>query len=73
MERKTLFFSKKIDIQRTNILRLSNLKAPSKDKRHLKASYNVDDVIERAPRDDNGNVALMVQGAEQDFVLHFAI
>ena len=65
------FFSKK-DIQRTNILRLSNSKAPSKGKRYLLTSYNVDDVTKRAPRDDNGNVTLMAQGAKQDFILHFA-
>ena len=35
-------------------------------------SYNVNDVTERAPRDDNGNVTLMAQVAKQDFILHFA-
>ena len=68
---KLFFFSKK-DIQRKNILRLSNSKAPSKGKRYLLTSYNVDDVTERAPCDDNGNVTLMAQGAKQDFILHFA-
>ena len=65
------FFPKK-DIQRTNILRISNSKAPSKGKRYLLTSYNVDDVTEHAPRDDNGYVTLMAQGAKQDFILHFA-
>ena len=68
---KYSFFPKK-DIQRTNILRLSNSKAPSKGKRYLLTSYNVNDVTERAPRDDNSNVTLMAQGAEQDFISHFA-
>ena len=67
---KIFFFSKK-DIQRTNILRLSNSKAPIKGKQYLLTSYNVNDVTERAPRDDNCNVALMAQGAKQDFILHF--
>ena len=62
----------KKDNLRTNTLRLSNLKAPSKGKRYLLTSYNVDDVTERAPRDDNGNVTLMAQGAKQDLILHFA-
>ena len=66
-----LFYPKK-DIQRAHILRLSNSKAPSKGRPHLLTSYNVDDVIERAPRDDYGNVTLMAQGAKQDFILHFA-
>ena len=34
--------------------------------------YNVNDVTKRTPRDDNGNVTLMAQGATQDFILHFA-
>ena len=50
---KYSFFLKK-DIQRTNILHLSNSKTPSKGKRYLLTSYNVDDVTECAPRDDNG-------------------
>ena len=62
----------KKDIQRTNILRLSNSKVPSKGKRYLLTSNNVNDVTEGAPRDDNGNVTLMAQGAKQDFILHFA-
>ena len=53
-------------------MRLGNPKAPSKDKRYLLTSYNVNDVTERAPRDENGNVTLMAQGARQDFILHFA-
>ena len=35
-------------------------------------SYNVNDVTERAPHVDNGNVTLMAQVAKQDFILHFA-
>ena len=69
---KIFFFSKKKDIQRTNILRLSTYKAPSKGKRYLLTSYNVNDVIKRASRDDYGNVTLKAQGAEQDFIFHFA-
>ena len=52
-------------------MRLSNLKAPSKGKRYLLTSYNVNDFTERVPRDDNGNVTPMAQGAKQDFILHF--
>ena len=47
-------------------------KKPSKGKRYLLTSYNVNDVTERAPRDDNGNVTLMAQVAKQDFILNFA-
>ena len=68
---KYSFFPKQ-DIQRTDILRLSNSKAPSKGKHYLLTSYNVNDVTDHAPRDDNGNVTLMAQGAKQDFILHFA-
>ena len=68
---KYSFFSKN-DIQRTNILRPSNSKTPSKGKRYLLTSYNVNDVTERAPCDDNGNVTLMAQVAKEDFILHFA-
>ena len=46
---------------------------PSKDKRNLLTSYNVDDVTERAPHDDIGNMTLMAQGAKEDFILHFAL
>ena len=60
------------DIQRINKLHLSNSNAPSKGKRYLLTSYNVNDVTERAPRDDNCNVTLMAKGAKQDFILHFA-
>ena len=62
----------KNDAQRTHILRLDNSNSLSKDKRYLLTSYSVNDVTERAPRDDNGNVTLMAQGAQQDFILHFA-
>ena len=68
---KYSFFSKK-DIQRTNILRLSNSKAPIKGKRYLLTSHNIDDFIKCAPSDDNGYVTQMAQGAKQDFNLHFA-
>ena len=67
-----IFFIQKKDIQRTNTLRLSISKAPSKGKRYLLTSYNVNDVTERAPRDDNVNVTLMTQGGKEDFILHFA-
>ena len=56
----------------TNKLRISNSKAPSKGKRYLLTSYNVNDVTERAPRDDDGNMTLMAHRAKQDFILHFA-
>ena len=59
----------------TNILRLSNQKAPSKVKHYilyLLTSYNVNDVTERAPRDENGNVTLVAQRAKQEFILHIA-
>ena len=55
---KYSFFPKN-DIQRTNILRLSNSKTPGKGKCYLLTSYNVNYVTERAPRDDNGNMTLM--------------
>ena len=69
---KIFFFSPKNDIQRTNILRPSDSKTPSKVKRYLLTSYMVNDITKRAPRDDNGNVTLMAQVAKQDFILHFA-
>ena len=72
MGRVKYYFIPKKDIQRANKLRLSNSKAPSKGKPYLLASYNVNDVTERAPRDNNGNVTLMAQGGMQDFILHFA-
>ena len=72
MGRVKYSFFKKKDIQRSNILRLSNSKAQSKGKRYLLTSYNVNDVTERAPRDDNGNATLMAQGTEQDFIFHSA-
>ena len=72
MGRVKYFFIPKRDIQRANKLRLSISKARSKGKRYLLTSYNVYDVIQRAPRDDNGKVTLMAQGDMQDFILHFA-
>ena len=72
MGRVKYFFSKNIYLK-DKILRLSNSKAPSTDTLYLLTSYNVDDVTERASRDDNENVTLMAQGAKQDFILHFAI
>ena len=69
---KIFFFIQKKDIQRAHILRLSNSKAPSKVKHYLLMSYNVNDVTERAPRDENGNVTLMTQGAKQELILHIA-
>ena len=66
---KKLFFRKRI--QSTNIWCLSNSKSPSKGKRYLLTSYNVNDVTECAPREKNDNVMLMAQGAKQDFNLHF--
>ena len=54
------------------MLRLGNPRAPSKVKRYLLSLYNVNDVTERAPRDENGNVTLMAQGAKQEFILHIA-
>ena len=54
------------------MLRLGNPKAPRKVKRYLLTSYNVNDVTERAPRDENGNVTLMAQGAKEEFILHIS-
>ena len=69
---KIFYFPKK-RYSKTNILRLSNSKAPNKGKPYLLPSYNVNDVTESAPRDDNFcNVTLMAQGDMQDFILHFA-
>ena len=59
MGRVKYSFIPKKDNQRTNILRLRNSKAPSKDKRYLLKSYSVNDVTERAMCDDKGNVTLM--------------
>ena len=67
MGRVKYFFSKK-ETQRIDILCLSNPKPPSKGKRYLLTSYNVDDLTESAPRDDNGNVMLMVQETKQGFI-----
>ena len=53
-------------------MRLGNPKALSKVKRCLLTSYNVNDVTERAPHTENGNVTLMAQGAMQEFILHIA-
>ena len=53
-------------------MRLSSSKAPSKAKRYLLASYNVNDVTERALCDDDDNVMLMAQGDLQDFILRLA-
>ena len=72
MGRLKFSFFQKNDIQRTNILRLCTSKTPSNGKRYLLTSYNVNDVTERASRDDNGNVALMTQVANEDFILQFA-
>ena len=44
-------------------------KSPSKGKRYL-LTYNVIDVTECGPRENNGNVT-MAQGAKQDFILLF--
>ena len=63
MGRVKYSFFPKYNIQRTNILRLSNSKTPSKGKRYLLTSYNVNYVTERAPRDDNGYVTLKAQVA----------
>ena len=72
MGRVKYSFIPKKDDQTTNILRLSNSKAPSKGKRYLLTSYNVNDVTERAPRDDKGHVMLMAYVAKQEFILHIA-
>ena len=72
MGRVKYSFIPKKDTLRTNILRLGNQKAPDMVKRYLLTSYNVNDVIERTPRDENGNVTLMAQGAKQEFILHIA-
>ena len=69
MDRVKYYFILKKDTRRTNKLRLSNSKATRRGKRYLLISYNVNDVTERAPRDDNGNVTLMAQRAKQDFIL----
>ena len=68
-----IFFFSEIRYSKDKLLHLSNSKAPSNGKRYLLTPYNVNDVIERSPRDDNGNVTLMAQGAKKDFILHFAM
>ena len=70
MGRVKYSFIPKKDNQRTYILHISNSKAPRKDKRYLLTSNNVNDVTERAPRDDKGNVTLMAWEAWQEFILH---
>ena len=72
MGRVKYSFIPKNDTLSTNILRICNPKTPSKAKRYLLTSYNVNDVTERAPRDETGNVTLMAQGAKQEFILHIA-
>ena len=67
-----IFFLNKKDIQRKNILCLSNSKAPNMGKRYFLTSYNNDDVTDHAPCDGNVNATLMAKGAKQDFILHFA-
>ena len=69
MGRVKYSFYPKNDIQRTNILRPSISKTPSKGKHYLLISYNVIDVTIHAPCDDNGNVMLIAQVAKQDFIL----
>ena len=54
------------------MLRLGSPKAPSNGKRYLLTSYNVNEITERAPGNENGNATLMAQGAKQYFILHFA-
>ena len=66
MGRVNYSFFTKNDIQRNNILRPSYSKTPSKGKRYLLTSYNVNDITEHAPRDVNGNVTLMAQVAKKD-------
>ena len=53
------------------MLRLGNPKAPSKGKRYLLTSYNVNDVTERAPRDENGNATLTVGTQRAYFELKY--
>ena len=69
---KTFIIFRKRIFKRPILWRLRNLKALSKDKRYLLKSYNINDVTECAPIDDNGNVTLIAQGPKQDFILHFA-
>ena len=61
-----IFFYPKKGYLKDQILRLSYPKAPSKVKRYLATSYYVNDVTERAPRDEYGNVTLMAQRAKQE-------
>ena len=53
-------------------MRLGNPKAPSNVKCYLLTSYNVNDVTERAPRDENDNVTVVAQGTKQEFILQIA-
>ena len=70
-QRKCYFIPKK-DFQRTIKLRLSSSKALSKGNRYLLTSYNVNNVTDCGPRDDNPNVTLIAQVVKQDCILHFA-
>ena len=68
---KFSFFSKN-RYSKDKYIALCKSNAPSKGMRYLLTSYNVNDVTECAPRDDNGNATFMAQGAKQDFILQFA-
>ena len=54
---------KEENIQKTNVLRLSTSKTPSKVKRHLLRSFKNNDVTKIASRDNIGNVTLTAQGS----------
>ena len=67
VEYNILFFQKKIFKGQIYCALVTQMHQASKGNLYLLTSYNVDDVIERAPRDDNDIVTLMAQGVKQDF------
>ena len=54
-------------------MRLSSSKAPSKGKRYLLTSYNVNDVTECVPHEVKGNVTLMAKSPKQEVYFAYCI
>ena len=67
VEYNILFFQKKIFKGQIYCALVTQMHQASKGNIYLLTSYNVDNVTERAPRDDNDIVTLMAQGVKQDF------
>ena len=67
VEYNILSFQKNIFKGQIYCALVTQIHQASKGNLYLLTSYNVDDVTERAPRDDNDIVTLMAQGVKQDF------